>query len=131
MVLTGSFVLSPVIGLFVTVPGAMRSIVTKFTSASRRQDHTTSPSATGAFVGAAIRVHRFPHSTFVTIAKRPSIRDGMIRFYCCVYHAVKSNFGKSEIRVTKVSCVLRSNAVAMRTQGCPWRRNTGCFLAKK
>src|SRR3954470_22672169 len=41
MVLTVSFVISPVIGLLVTVALLAQSL----TPASRRQDHTTSPSA--------------------------------------------------------------------------------------
>jgi hypothetical protein len=44
----------------------------KLTPASRRQDHTTSPSAKRALVSRARRVHRTPRPTFVTIAKRPS-----------------------------------------------------------
>src|SRR5664280_2794950 len=44
------------------------------TPASRRQDHTTSPSASQAhLVTSAARVHRIPCPTFVTIAKRPSV----------------------------------------------------------
>jgi hypothetical protein len=43
MVLTVSFVLSPVIGFLVTVIGGVASA--DLTPASRRQDHTTSPSA--------------------------------------------------------------------------------------
>ena len=58
MVLTASFVLSPAIGLFVTVPDAMRSIVTGLMSASRHQDHTTSPSALSARRPARQGVHR-------------------------------------------------------------------------
>src|SRR5260370_13758749 len=47
------------------------------TPASRRQDHTTSPSASARFVKRAARVHRIPRPTSVTIAKRPSVgRDG-------------------------------------------------------
>jgi hypothetical protein len=45
MVLTVSFGLSPVIGLFVTVASVMRKHPANLTPASRRQDHTTSPSA--------------------------------------------------------------------------------------
>jgi hypothetical protein len=45
MVLTVSFVLSPVTGLFVTVIRVMRSIIANLTPAPGRQDHTTSPSA--------------------------------------------------------------------------------------
>jgi hypothetical protein len=69
MVLTGSFVLSPAIGLFVTVIGGVASA--DLTPASRRQDHTTSPSAAYAFVFALPRPPH-PYPTFVTIAKRPS-----------------------------------------------------------
>jgi hypothetical protein len=46
----------------------------QLTPASRRQDHTTSPSASSPLVGWQHRVHRIPHPTFVTIAKRPSYR---------------------------------------------------------
>ena len=55
MVLTVSFVLSLMSRLVATIPGAMRSIVTKLTPASGRQDHTTSPSA-----GLRIRLKRTP-----------------------------------------------------------------------
>jgi hypothetical protein len=41
MVLTVSFVLSLMSRLVATIPGAMRSIVTKLTPASGRQDHTS------------------------------------------------------------------------------------------
>jgi hypothetical protein len=58
MVLTVSFALSPVIGLIVTVASGM--ISANLTPASGRQDHTTSPSASGALVRSAIRVHRIP-----------------------------------------------------------------------
>src|SRR5437660_7885994 len=57
---TAYFVLSPVSGLFchrhpreVLLPGNL-------TPASRRQDHTTSPSAPLAFVSRKLRVHRIP-----------------------------------------------------------------------
>jgi hypothetical protein len=60
MVLTAYFVLSPAIGLFVTVihgygwpaPGRAGFASANLTPASRRQDHTTSPSAATSFVGA-------------------------------------------------------------------------------
>ena len=74
MVLTTCFVLSPAIGLCVTVIGAMRSIVANLMSASRHQDHTTSPSTPARFVEPCRHVHCIPHPTFVTIAKRPSDR---------------------------------------------------------
>jgi hypothetical protein len=58
MVLTVSFVLSPVIGLF--CHRHQRIISANLTPASRRQDHTTSPSAISAFVKGAASVHRIP-----------------------------------------------------------------------
>ena len=80
MVLTVSFALSPVTGLFVTVIRVMRSIIANLTPAPGRQDHTTSPSAIRAVRQKRIRVHRIPHPTSVTIAKRPSVWDGMAEF---------------------------------------------------
>jgi len=76
MVLTGYFVLSPAIGLFVTVAGAMRKHRRQLDASIEasgphdfavrnwrsRQQHRSRPS--------------HPATTFVTIAKRPSKRDG-------------------------------------------------------
>jgi hypothetical protein len=103
MVLTVSFVLSPVIGLlspsladqgFVRTRSG-RQISANLTPAPGRQDHTTSPSAKASLVCALFdrsraetrpaistcaqrcRVHRIPHPTSVTIAKRPSVWGGM------------------------------------------------------
>src|SRR6202022_4633021 len=45
-------------GFFVTVIGGIASA--NLTPASRRQDHTTSPSASARFVKRAARVHRIP-----------------------------------------------------------------------
>jgi len=58
MVLTVSFGISPVIGFIVTVIGRITSA--NLTPASRRQDHTTSPSASVLFVSSTISVHRIP-----------------------------------------------------------------------
>jgi hypothetical protein len=59
MVLTVSFVLSPVTGLFChRHPRNLRS--TNLTPASGCQDHTTSPSAFVPFVNGTISVHRIP-----------------------------------------------------------------------
>jgi hypothetical protein len=78
MVLTVSFVLSPMIGL--SCHRRLQDVsLTGLISASRYQDHTTSPSASGAFVSSRQSVHRIPRPTFVTIAKRPSYRAGMAR----------------------------------------------------
>jgi len=69
MVLTVSFGLFPVIGLVVTVIGGIAS--TNLTPASRRQNHTTSPSASVPFVsGTSASIASRP--AFVTIASRPS-----------------------------------------------------------
>jgi hypothetical protein len=57
MVLTVSFALSPVIGLYCH---RHWRFLANLTPASRRQDHTTSPSASSALVRSAIRVHRIP-----------------------------------------------------------------------
>jgi hypothetical protein len=63
-------------GFVATIIPEKRQLPGDLTPASGRQDHTTSPSATSAFVFCAIRVHRIPHPTFVTIAKRPSCEGG-------------------------------------------------------
>jgi hypothetical protein len=72
MVLTVSFVLAPVIGLFVTVIVAMREH-------PRQLDSGVEESGPHDFIVRvplrssvdAAHVHRIPHPTFVTIAKRP------------------------------------------------------------
>ena len=51
-------------------------IIASLISASGYQAHTTSPSACCAFVWRTSSVHRIPHPTFVTIAKRPSCEAG-------------------------------------------------------
>jgi hypothetical protein len=101
MVLTVSFVLSPVIGLLspsladygFVVPGWAFKTSANLTPAPGRQDHTTSPSAPASLVCARrdrsrknppcdpiarSTLPRPPHPvpTFVTIAKRPSCGTG-------------------------------------------------------
>ena len=62
-------------------PSLRRSCPRSLAPASGRQDHTTSPSASSAFVSRTISVHRIPRSTSVTIAKRPSVgRDNSLLF---------------------------------------------------
>jgi len=77
MVLTVSFALSPVNRAFLP-PSSPRSLLLKnLTPASRRQDHTTSPSAKGALSSAARPASTASRPAFVTIASRPSVgRDG-------------------------------------------------------
>ena len=55
---TAYFALSLVIGFLVTVAGGIASA--NLTPASRRQDHTTSPSASRAVRPQHISVHRIP-----------------------------------------------------------------------
>jgi hypothetical protein len=55
-------------------PAQCASIVASLISASRYQDHMASPSARSCVRLVQISVHRIPHSTFVTTAKRPSCR---------------------------------------------------------
>jgi hypothetical protein len=75
-------------GSFATV--ASRTLPRNLTPASRRQDHTTSPSASGTLVRSAIRVHRIP----------PHVRDdretplweaGRGNQYSCFYRSVNQN----------------------------------------
>jgi hypothetical protein len=56
-----------VIGFLATIPSVMRSIITELTPASRRQDHTTSPSA-----GCAARLAALLRPS----PPAPNVRDG-------------------------------------------------------
>jgi hypothetical protein len=70
------------------------------TPASRRQDHTTLPSAIAPFVKGALSVHRIPFPTSVTIAKRPSVgRDGIKISLFLPRRQIK--FGNSEINLER------------------------------
>src|SRR5271168_5469233 len=69
---TTYIVLSPVTGFLATVAPEKRSLLKNLIPASGHQDHTTSPSASATLVSRSPRVHRSPHPTSVTIAKRPS-----------------------------------------------------------
>ena len=61
MVLTVSFVLSPVIGFLVTVAGVMRSIITDLNaSAEASGPHDFAVRKTDALVSSTARVHRIP-----------------------------------------------------------------------
>jgi hypothetical protein len=73
MVLTVSFVVSPETGFLSPSPRNAKHC-RELIPASGYQDATTSPSARNAFVFRIESVHRIPHPTFVTIAKRPSVQ---------------------------------------------------------
>ena len=77
MVLTVSFALSPVTGFLATVASGIASA--NSTPASGRQDHTTSPSASGALVVGTVSVHRIPLRVR-DVAQRPSVWSGMGEF---------------------------------------------------
>jgi hypothetical protein len=80
MVLTVSFVLSPAIGLIVTVIG--KDVSTDLTPASRRQDHTTSPSASSSVRQRVALASTASRPASVTIASRPSRGTGRGVIYC-------------------------------------------------
>ena len=73
MVLTAYIVLSPAIGL--SCHRHRESLTADLTPASRRQDHTTSPSASVPFVHST-SASTASHPAFVTIASRPSVGTG-------------------------------------------------------
>ena len=74
MVLTVSFVLSPAIGL---LSPSSALLLADLTPASRRQNHTTSPSTPSAGRLTALSASTASRPASVTIAKRPSVgRDG-------------------------------------------------------
>src|SRR3954466_545956 len=74
MVLTVSSVIFPVIGFVVTVASGI--LPARLTPASRRQNHTTSPSASHAVRQQHVRVHRIP-SCVRDDRERPLVgRDG-------------------------------------------------------
>src|SRR6266566_9995676 len=84
MVLTVSFVISPVTGLFCHRHFA-GIIPRTLAPASGRQDHTTSPSASAPLVLRRCRVHRIPYPTSVTIAIRPSCGNGTARVVSLIW----------------------------------------------
>jgi hypothetical protein len=78
---TAYIVLSPV-GPGSLSPSPLRSLLLKnLTPASGRQDHTTSPYASAPFVKGT-SASTASHPALVTIAKRPSYRDGTQAIYC-------------------------------------------------
>ena len=140
MVLTVSFVLSPVIGFLVTVIGVMRSIIANLTPASRRQDHTTSPSAKSLTTKAARRFWyrsrrsfyrrpisaarlapppRPPHPvpTSVTIAKRPSQWDGMAGDMQVIWGKREGKYFLAEDWTGSIS-LIRFRKLEFRRRGC-------------
>jgi hypothetical protein len=111
------------------------------TPASGRQDHTILPSAATSLVSVLLiahgnirtrpaipspakrcRVHRIPHPTSVTIAKRPSQWDGMARVIDVIWGVRKPKYfckgdstGKSERRPTGKSVQSDGDPIKHRT----------------
>src|ERR1700676_4043277 len=80
-------------GFFVTVAGGV--LTADLTPASRRQDHTTLPSASAPIVHRRIRVHRIPLRVR-DVAQRPSVgRDGG-GYRSDLGQAASEKFGKTE-----------------------------------
>jgi hypothetical protein len=94
MVLTVSFALSPATGLVCHRRLADTSAkLDASVGASGPHDFTVrnTPFVRAKNCTATYYVHRIPHPTSVTIAKRPSDRDGMCLMYCCFYQCKKRN----------------------------------------
>ena len=88
---TAYFVLSPANRAFLP-PSPLRSFrfFRNLTPASECQDHTTSPSASGALVLSAIRVHRIPPRVD-DVGQRPLVgRDGEV--YRVICDSVKQKY---------------------------------------
>src|ERR1700736_5744855 len=83
---TAYTVLSPVIGFLATVAGGVAS--TDLTPASRRQDHTSSPSALASPVKRAV-ASTAPRPASVTFAKRPSEWNRMAMDVFLIFRIVK------------------------------------------
>src|SRR6202023_2341334 len=95
MVLTVSFVLSPVTGLF--CHRRRRSCLRELdASVGASGPHDFAVRVSAARLRAA-RVHRIPPPTSVTIAKRPSEEAGRREIYYCFGSGCKRNFGNSEM----------------------------------
>jgi hypothetical protein len=87
MVLTASFVLFPAIGLVVTVVCSFNRQLDASVGTSGPHDFAVCGDgvSSGAKTPDAIRIHRIPHPTFVTIAKRPSGEAGrgeLVKMIC-------------------------------------------------
>ena len=78
-------------------------LLANLTPASRRQDHTTSPSASARFVKRAARVHRIPCPTSVTIAKRPSVWDGMARLLNLIWGKLEAEYFLKQDWTTQIT----------------------------
>ena len=89
------------------------SIVTDLMPASRHQDHAISPYAFHAVRHRRKGVHRIPHPTFVTIAKRPSLEGaGRAGFCWCFGGAInRATCGKLTRRANQFAFLRESRKV--------------------
>jgi len=137
MVLTGSFELSPVIGLCChRRQPRCESIVAGLTSASRCQDHTTSPSALRRVRRSRQSVHRLPRPTFCDDRETPlrRARDGRKSAFDLPDVTSKNACGTLARRANQPrsgnSCQVAGNCCALVIPGlrlvAAWRRILGC-----
>src|SRR3954468_12734396 len=113
MVLTVSFVISPAIGFLVTVIG--RSLPANLTPASRRQDHTTSPSASHAVRQQHVSVHRIPPRVRDD-RETPLIRGGTCSLYYCFYQFGKRFIFRKRARHKNATQACRANHLPLDRQ---------------
>jgi len=87
------------------VPGlratVARNHLANLTPASGGQDHTILPSASAAPVSRSPHVHRIPHPTFVTIAKRPSGSEAGRDKKCMISDFRKEKFLSGQAWMTR------------------------------
>jgi hypothetical protein len=92
-------------------------VTTSLIPASGYQNATTSPSAIGAFVSCAIRVHRIPRPTSVTIAIRPSSGCGMAGILLLILSARKAKNFLAHDWTTQITLRRLANSAFWRNRG--------------
>jgi hypothetical protein len=112
MVLTVSFVLFPVIGLFVTVIGGLVRRFNASVEASEPHDFAV---RSGTLRLAHLRVHRIPRPTSVTIAIRPSSGCGMARQMPLICRWDQSRSAATQWHDGQI----RRAAFGTKEEGCP------------
>src|SRR5216683_2958183 len=106
MVLTVSFVLP---GDRALLPPSPAEDSADLTPASGRQDHTTSPSADGSIRLMRHRIHHIPHLTSVTIAIRPSCRDGMAAVVVVIWVCREAEYFSRDDWTGQISLMRHAN----------------------
>ncbi len=107
--------LSLVTGFVVTIAGVMRSIITNLTPASGRQDHTTSPSTSGAVRQKRIGVHRIPPHVRDD-RETPLVWDGMATNKPVIWVGRKQEYFSRDDWTGQITLKLRKKLVCARNQ---------------